>query len=78
MQKTRQTRIPDIKYNQEIIGYAAEIISNGSSAISKAVRAGFTTSAIMACEQDEKEVTINRAYNPNLKGHNESSILGSN
>jgi hypothetical protein len=51
-ESTVQEKLSDLSYDQRLIDAAKEIIRNGSCAVSKHVRAGFTTSAIIACEQE--------------------------
>ena len=45
-------------YDQRLIETAKVILKMGSVAVSKPVRAGFTTSAVMACEQEGRRLLI--------------------
>lgn len=47
----RQERLTDLSCNQELVKAAEEIIESGSCAVSKPIRAGMTTSTVMACER---------------------------
>jgi hypothetical protein len=47
----RQQTLDDLSLNQEIIKAAGELLKSGSYAVSKPVRAGFTTSAIIAAQR---------------------------
>ena len=48
---TRQERLTDLSYDQRLVRAAEEIIESGSCAVSKPIRAGMTTSTVMACER---------------------------
>lgn len=47
----RQQRLTDLSCDQRLIRAAEEIIESGSCAVSKPIRAGMTTSTVMACER---------------------------
>jgi hypothetical protein len=47
----RQQRLSDLSCDQRLVRAAEGIIESGSCAVSKPIRAGMTTSTIMACEQ---------------------------
>jgi hypothetical protein len=47
----RQERLTDLSCDQRLVHAAEEIIETGSCAVSKPIRAGMTTSAVMACEK---------------------------
>ena len=47
----RQQTLDDLSLNQNIIKAAGELLKSGSYAVSKPVRAGFTTSAIIAAQR---------------------------
>lgn len=47
----RQQTLEDCFYNQDIIKAVGELLESGSYAVSKPVRAGFTTSAIIAAQR---------------------------
>lgn len=47
----RQQTLEDCFYNQDIIKAVSELLESGSYAVSKPVRAGFTTSAIIAAQR---------------------------
>ena len=47
----RQQTIEDYLYNPDIIKAAGKLLGSGSYAVSKPVRAGFTTSAILAAQK---------------------------
>lgn len=48
---TRQERLTDFSCDQRLVSAAEEIIESGSCAVSKPIRAGMTTSTVMACER---------------------------
>jgi hypothetical protein len=48
---TRQERLTDFSCNQQLVKAAEKIIESGSCAVSKPIRAGMTTSTVMACER---------------------------
>ena len=48
---TRQERLTDLSCDQRLVRAAEEIIESGSCAVSKSIRAGMTTSTVMACER---------------------------
>jgi len=52
----RQARLNDLACDQRLINAADAIIERGSCAVSKPVRAGMTTSTIMACERRGQRV----------------------
>ena len=52
----RQARLNDLACDQRLINAADAIIEQGSCAVSKPVRAGMTTSTIMACERRGQRV----------------------
>lgn len=47
----RQGRLRDLSCNQQLVKAAEEIIESGSCAVSKPIRAGMTTSTVLACER---------------------------
>jgi hypothetical protein len=47
----RQGKLTDFSCDQRLIKAAEEIIESGSCAVSKPIRAGMTTSTVMACER---------------------------
>jgi hypothetical protein len=47
----RQGKLTDFSCNQRLVRAAEEIIESGSCAVSKPIRAGMTTSTVMACER---------------------------
>lgn len=47
----RQERLTDLSRNKDRVRAAEEIIESGDCAVSKPIRAGMTTSAVMACER---------------------------
>ena len=47
----RQVKLTDLSCDQRLVRAAEEIIESGSCAVSKPIRAGMTTSTVMACEQ---------------------------
>jgi hypothetical protein len=46
-----QTKLHDLSRDERLVLAASALIGKGSCAVAKPVRAGFTTSAIMACEE---------------------------
>ena len=56
----RQQTLEDCFYNQDIIKAVSELLESGSYAVSKPVRAGFTTSAIIAAQRAGRLVISNR------------------
>jgi len=48
---TRQERLTEFSCNQQLVKAAEAIIESGSCAVSKPIRAGMTTSTVMACER---------------------------
>ncbi len=48
---TRQGKLTDFSCDQRLVRAAEEIIESGSCAVSKPIRAGMTTSTVMACER---------------------------
>src|SRR5271157_867313 len=50
--------LSDRPYDQRLVDAAKDIIEKGSCAVSKPVRAGFTTSAVIACEQMKKRLLL--------------------
>lgn len=47
----RQQKLTDLSFDQRLIKAAEDIIKSGSRAVSKPIRAGMTTSTVMACER---------------------------
>jgi hypothetical protein len=48
---TKQQRLSDLSYDQRLIHAAEKILRTGSCAVSKPIRAGMTTSTVVACER---------------------------
>jgi hypothetical protein len=53
-----QTRLNSATADQRLIRTAHDIIEKGSCAVSKPIRAGFTSSAIMACEMNGRRTLV--------------------
>jgi hypothetical protein len=62
-----QTRLSDLTYDQRLVKAAEDIIESGSCTVAKPVRAGFTTSAILACEKNGWHLLVLAPTNRILK-----------
>lgn len=59
MQNTKgQTKFGELGYDKRLISKAEKIIGQGSCGVVKVVRAGFTTSAILACERQNWKLLV--------------------